>query len=321
MNRVFTQVVCFSLILLFVSRNSFSGGDYYIDGENAVFDPGLWTLTDNGKTYHGFTQGRGLVVPKIVNDGRRGSKSIAIKLLPKGIRGEMHTDPDYHLKKGNMQRSEIKWIEDTIPFGMEKYIGFSMKLNVPVTWKPTSGDSPFVMQCWQHGPYSPPLSLNLWDDGKGLWLGLFIANKNFYFPHDVNSGGDATDPDWVKNGHTISYFNYRNHIGQWVDIVVGFVFDPDGSDAMIQLWINSKKQPLKNTAGAWDADSTYNDKLGLPNTLLGGGSPGRGRIRVNQSIPEIRFGIYRHHYAADELEIYFDQISLGNSYNDVDPDK
>ncbi len=299
-----------------------------IDGEDAVYNTSSWELTDNGKTYHSFTQGTGLVLPSIVNDGRVGSHSIAIKLLKWGdSNGVGREDGDFHLGDDGRQRNEIKWIEDTIPFRTEKYVGFSMKLNVTSTWTPNS--SPIVMQCHQHGPYSPPLSLQIWNDGGERYLGLYILNKYYYYPDSANGNPGLNPGFWPFKpledlnhqglSHCISHFNIDNHLGKWIDIVVGFKFEPDSANSMVKLWINGKRQPLKDLDNNWISDRTYKQELGIPGYLWGDGPIGSYSWPVNQTIPEIRFGIYRAMNATDELEIYYDQVRLGDSYYDVNP--
>lgn len=308
------KLLCCIFIINFLITLSVTAQSKFIDGKNSKVSPDFKYLISNGNRYviqyqqwmklNGITvnstndptaytlflaqnppdTGRTIHAPRIIAKEGKGSNSIAFQL--DGMNTPIQGYPKVNQPA---QRVEVSWVTN-IPFYKTRYTGFRLKIDgsseVPFD------DSPYDRNCvitqwWQIPGEGPPLYVEI---KHANTLSVYVGWQILVYRLQNQPGPVGKLKLAQKNIKA----------DQWYDIVLGYLFDPVGTNGMVKMWCaESKMGDLKS-----EELIDYTGPIGFD---FGA-----------QEIITHKFGLYRM-ANSKSLKVHFNHLRFGLTFKSVDP--
>jgi hypothetical protein len=263
-----------------------------MDGSDDYIQYPYNTVWIGGKSYPTLEQGSGFnytngifaerELLKASYAARRGGYGLDFTLPPR-IPGVPYADSKDRMETMLRDNASLESVSS-----VAHYSGFSIKI-------PSSSglvSDWFLIHQWhQSSPESPPISLQLLP-GYRARLGVQVrhgANKSketyFYLPRSDDSSGD-TFIDLPQN--------------KWIDFIVRWKFDVNSTNGCVVVYRHD--EDWTNAVQIFN----YMGRIGFTNV-------------VDDGCIDEKFGLYRNGDSNSTHTIYYDQLRVGSSYNEVKP--
>lgn len=263
-----------------------------MDGSDDYIQYPYNTVWIGGKSYPTLEQGSGFnytngifaerELLKASYAARRGGYGLDFTLPPR-ILGVPYADSKDRMETMLRDNASLESVSS-----VAHYSGFSIKI-------PSSSglvSDWFLIHQWhQSSPESPPISLQLLP-GYRARLGVQVrhgANKSketyFYLPRSDDSSGD-TFIDLPQN--------------KWIDFIVRWKFDVNSTNGCVVVYRHD--EDWTNAVQIFN----YMGRIGFTNV-------------VDDGCIDEKFGLYRNGDSNSTHTIYYDQLRVGSSYNEVKP--
>lgn len=195
-------------------------------------------LIDNGLILEGQVQGYGRPPTLSTTEYRQGSHSLMFQAQP-NQRGKERTEIWFEGSRVRPRPFDPTFSygsqTNVIPWGEERYTGFSFKLpaDYPV------GRSNFIMQFWQRSPDAPPLSLQLFRKDGRLKCTLAVKNDR--------GGGQVVDRFPVTRGI-------------WHDVILHYTFSRNPRVGFVTAWVRPENRRQYRRLRAYKGAIGFRDR-------------------------------------------------------------